>query len=183
MLVASSDAALLAARARLFVVSYAALWLMFAARFGGTKRWELMAAFGVVGLWALVDGWRLVRGTLRRSRSSAVVSDLVDQGGSVSSYLATYLLPFLGNLPQNAGDWVAYVLYFAVALIIYIKSDLALINPTLYLFRYHVVRGRVGSRQGLIVSAGDIKDGDRVSVSEFIGVLVIHKVTKVNDNA
>jgi hypothetical protein len=172
---------LVIARARLFVVSYAALWLIFASRFGAAKRWEIAVAFGAVGVWGLVDCWRLLRGARKRSKSVLTVSELVSQGGSVSSYLATYLLPFLGNLPQGAGDWIAYLLYFAVALIVYVKSDLALINPTVYVFGWQIFHGKLGSKSGLIVSNAELANNDEVLVSEFAGVYVIHSVQKADE--
>jgi len=164
------------ARGRLFVVSYAPLALMFAARFLAAHRSALAIAFCAVGVWGLIDGWRLVRGASRRSKHFTTLEEFSDQGGAVSGYLATYLLPFLGNLPQHYGDWIAYGLYFATALVIYVKSDLALVNPTLYALGYRVGRGRVDGRSTLVVSSGELCGGDSVQVSALMDVLVVHQV-------
>lgn len=172
----AEQAALWAARGRLFVVSYAPLGLMFAARFLAADRWQIALGFAVVAVWGLLDGWRLVSGAGRRSKHVATVEELVDQGGAVSGYLATYLLPFLGNLPQHYGDWIAYAVYFATALVVYVKSDLALVNPTLYALGYRVGRGRVDGRTTLVVSSGELRNGDSVQVSALMDVLVVHRV-------
>lgn len=165
-------------RGRLFVVSYATLGLMFAARFLAAHRWELAIAFGAVGVWGLIDGWRLVRGTVRRSKYVTTLEEFTDHGGAVAGYLATYLLPFLGTLPQHYGDWIAYGLYFATALVVYVKTDLALVNPTLYALGYRVGRARVDGRSTLVVSSEGLRSGDSVRVSAFMDVLVVHGVCK-----
>jgi hypothetical protein len=153
---------------------------MFAARFAAQGRWQLAILFGFVGLMGFVDGWRLVNGAAKRSKRIATVEELSDQGGAVSGYLATYLLPFLGTLPQNAGDWVAYGLYFATALVVYIQSSLALVNPTLYALGYRLFRSTVDGQSTLIVSSCNLRSGDDVQVSALMDVLVVHRVCKTD---
>jgi hypothetical protein len=164
------------ARARLFVVSYAALGFIFAARFGAQGHWQLTAGFTILGAWGFIDGWRLIQGSGRRSRRITTAQEVSDQGGAVSGYLATYLLPFLGNLPQNAGDWIAYALYFLVALTVYIRSDLALVNPTLYLLGFGVFRAQVDGRPSLVVSSAELRSGMKIEVSGPRDVLVVQRV-------
>ncbi len=132
--------------------------------------------FGAVGVWGLIDGWRLVTGADRRSKHVTTLEEFTDHGGAVSGYLATYLLPFLGNLPQHYGDWIAYALYFATALVVYVKSDLALVNPALYALGYRIGRARVDGRSTLVVSSRDLRSGYSVQVSAFMDVLVVHQV-------
>lgn len=95
-------------------------------------RWQIALAFAVVATWGIIDGWRLIAGAHRRSRHFAKVDKLADRGGAVSGYLASLFTSILGNLPQNYGDRIACVLYFTTATLVYVKSDLALVNPTLY---------------------------------------------------
>ena len=163
-------------RARLFLVSYAPLALMFAARFLASDRWQLATAFAIVGVWGFVDGWRLVRGASERSKRRVHVTKVTDQGGAVAAYLATYLLPFLGNLPSNWGDWIAYSLYFATALVVYVRSDLAVVNPTLYALGFRVVRGRVNDQESLIISRFEVEEGSTVRASEAMHVVVAHEL-------
>lgn len=171
-----SDVTLLVGRGRLFVVSYAPLALMFAARFAAQDSWKLAAGFGLVGVVGLVDGFRLVRGARQLSKRTTQITDVSSQGGAVAAYLATYLLPFLGNLPSSWGDWVAYGLYFLTAALVYVRSDLAVVNPTLYALGYQLVSGRMGNRAVLVVSRTEVQSGSHVLVSETMGVVVAHEV-------
>ena len=53
------------------------------------------------------------------------------------------MLPLIGVTASGLGDWLSYVVYFAVAFLIFIRSDLALVNPTLYLYGWRVYGARV----------------------------------------
>jgi hypothetical protein len=85
---------------------------------------------------------------LRHGSQRVVFRTVEDHGGVVSGYLATYLLPFLGNLPTTPGDFTAYVIYFVTAFVVYVRTDLALINPTLYILGYRVFRFEIGDLPG-----------------------------------
>jgi hypothetical protein len=104
-----------------------------------------------------------------------VIERVEDQGNAVSGYLATYLLPFLGTLPTGLGDVLAYVIYFLTALIIYAKSDLALINPTLYVLGWRVLKVVADGRTFLLLTRLEVRPGEHVKVRRFLGdVLVTH---------
>ena len=90
-------------------------------------------------MWGFIDAVRLIRGSGRTSPRSLVFGQISDQGGNAAGYLATYLLPFIGLVPEDWGDWAAYALYFLVALIVFIRTDLTFVNPTLYILRHRVV--------------------------------------------
>ena len=132
-------------RSRLFLVSYAPLWLMLAFRAAPPGRWHwdgrvsAMIVFGVLGVWGIIDAFRLLRGSGKTSPRRLAFGEISDQGGNAAAYLATYLLPFIGLVPQDWGDWGAYVLYFMVALIVFIRTDLTFVNPTLYILNHRVV--------------------------------------------
>ena len=98
-------------RIRLFVASYFPLWVMLALRALPThlglhwsSRWIAVAAFTFVAAWSLIDGVRLVRGAQRLGSRRLYFSDVSGQGGNAAAYLATYLLPFLGIVPEGIGD-------------------------------------------------------------------------------
>lgn len=167
-------------RARLFVVSYAALAFMFAARFFSQDAVVISATFGAIGTWGLIDGYRLVRGAKRRAKRWVVVDDVSDAGQAVSGYLATYLLPFLGNLPANGGDWLAVGLYFLVALAIYVRTDLALVNPTLYLYGYRLARGVSDGREIVLISRNRVRSGDSLYVANYLDVMIADETYERN---
>ena len=132
-------------RVRLFFISYAPLWLMLACRAAPSGGWQWDArtaaviVFGLLGVYGFVDAVRLIRGSGSTSIRSLVFGEVSDQGGNAAGYLATYLLPFIGLVPADWGDWAAYVLYFLVALIVFIRTDLTFVNPTLYILGHRVV--------------------------------------------
>ena len=132
-------------RIRLFFVSYVPLWLMLAFRAApsGHWRWDdrtaAVIAFGVLAVYGVIDAIRLIRGSRRTSPQSFIFGEVNDQGGNAAGYLATYLLPFIGLVPQDWGDWTAYVLYFLVAIVVFIRTDLTFVNPTLYILGHRVV--------------------------------------------
>ncbi len=65
-----------------------------------------------------------------------------DQGAQVTGYLATYLLPFITPTTPSGRDYLAYGVFFLSVFLIFVRSDMALINPTLYALGYSVYRAR-----------------------------------------
>ena len=96
----------------------------------------------ITAMTGVVDGWRLTRGARRKGATVQRFTDIRDQGATVAGYLATYLLPLIGVSVDGARDVAAYAIYFFVALVVFVRSDLALVNPTLYLLGWRVVVGR-----------------------------------------
>ncbi|MGR6914360.1 hypothetical protein ACU635_08910 [[Actinomadura] parvosata] len=98
------------------------------------------------------------------------IKSIEDQGGAVSGYLATYLLPFLTELPQGWGDALAYAFYFATALAIYVQSDLAVVNPTLYLLGWRLHKVSLNGENTILISRLPVKVGDKVQVVHALSV-------------
>jgi hypothetical protein len=147
-------------RIRLFFVSYVPLWIMLACRAAPSGRWQwggrtaAVIVFGGLAILGLNDAVRLIRGSGRTSSQSFVFGEVDDQGGNAAGYLATYLLPFIGLIPQDWGDWVAYALYVAVAMIVFIRTDLTFVNPTLYILGHRVVSANAYLPEGRVLVAG-----------------------------
>lgn len=144
-----------AIRARLFVVSYAPLAAMLAVTHSTTV-WPPLGhlAFWFFCLAAVVgfaDGIRLPRGLRSKSNRTVSLSDIHDEGVAVAAYLATYLLPLLGLKVTGWRDAVALALYFAVLLVVFLQTDLALVNPTLYMTGWRVVSGAWEDRRVLLL--------------------------------
>jgi hypothetical protein len=151
-------------RIRLFFVSYAPLWVMLALRAAPPGRWywdgrgAVVIAFGVLAAWGFLDGVRLIRGATETNSLSLRFGEISDQGGNAAGYLATYILPFVGLVPADWGDWAAYGIYFVVAAIVFIRTDLTFVNPTLYILGYRVVSA----------NAYVPEDGSLISGSPFV---------------
>ncbi|RVX44902.1 hypothetical protein EDD27_7669 [Nonomuraea polychroma] len=157
-------------KARLFIVSYAPLIGIFAAR--SAPHWWWTASLSILAVAGAVDGWRMVRSARKRSTARMKVTNVEDQGNAVSGYLATYLLPFLSELPSGWGDGIAYFLYFATAFVIFLKSNLGVVNPTLYVLGWRVSRVALNGRDTLLVSRKPVKVGESVHVAVALGVHV-----------
>lgn len=147
-------------RVRLFFVSYAPLWGMLAFRAlpgnlrpnpHGTIPWVALA-FGALTVGSIWSAVSLIRDTRRTGTTEQRFRNLRDEGESAGSYLVTYLLPLFGAAPSDVGDWLAYGLYFAVAAVIYVRSELTLVNPTLYVLGWRVVSAsyEVTTRDGTV---------------------------------
>jgi hypothetical protein len=156
---------------RLFIVSYAPLWVMFAVRLA--PNWYWISAFAVLAVWGLLEAWMLGRRPLSGAAYRTEISKVQDQSTAVSGYLATYLLPFLGNLPAKPGDAIAYAIYFFVAFVVFARSDLALINPTLYLLRWRVQRVEADGKAYLLLSRQPVSEGDWITVHRFMGDVLV----------
>lgn len=151
-------------RARLFAVSYAPLWLVFGVRSmpadltldpGGRvaiQSWFWFAAAAV----SVIDGWRLTRGARAKGRTTQRFAAVRDQGAVVSGYLATYVLPLVGLDRAGDHDLAVYFIYFGVAFILFVKSDLALVNPTLYVLGWRVMSGRPALDPATAVEGGPL---------------------------
>lgn len=141
-------------RIRLFFISYVPLWVMLTFRAAPPDRWHwdrrasVVILFAILAVWGFVDAIRLIKGSRKIGSRRLVFGEISDQGGNAAGYLATYLLPFIGLIPADWGDWAAYGVYFAVAGIVFIRTDLTFVNPTLYVLRYRVVSGNAYIPEG-----------------------------------
>jgi len=132
-------------RVRLFLLSYTPLWLILLTKSYPSGKWKwhhqdwIFISLAIWTLISLLQGMRLIIGTNHLDSRKLFFGNIDDEGGNAAGYLATYLLPFLGLSPSSWRDWTAYGLYFLSVATIYIRTDLVLVNPILYLFDYRVV--------------------------------------------
>lgn len=139
---------------RLFLVAFAPLTLIIAIK--TSSQWTAkdlqMYVFWITAALALVgftDAWRLPRGATKKGSTNKEFYDIQDPSGAIAAYLATYLLPFVGLQVTTVRDVLSIAVFFVVVLAIFLSSDLAAINPTLYVFGWRVVRARIRSPNGI----------------------------------
>jgi hypothetical protein len=151
---------------RLFVTSYAPLAVILAIQrldnvWPPSDRPAFWILAGLGGL-GLVDAFRLPRAALRKGHVRVHLTDLRDQGGQVAAYVATYLLPFIGVSLTRWQDVLAVVTYFLVMFVVFLRSDLALVNPALYLTGWRVLAGRRQGDRVLLLAprTGSVESGD-----------------------
>lgn len=129
---------------RLFLISYAPLWVIFAIRSSDAV---VEIVFWVLAGLGLLDAFRIIQAGLRRSVRHVTFEDVSDKSGDAAGHLATYLLPFIGGPPTDIRSSIAYAVYFIVAWSVFVPSTLGLVNPTLYLLGWRVVEA---TRQGQV---------------------------------
>ena len=128
----------MAGRSRLFVASYAPLFLILAVRFDSLPL--RLACFGIF-LVGAGDAWIIThRARTKHLSVEITVTRCEDVGAEVSGYLASYLLPFVTAPNPTSRDLLAYGLFLLVALVVYVRSDLVRVNPSFYLLGYRVLR-------------------------------------------
>ncbi len=144
-----------AIRSRLFLISYAPLAAILAVTHSH-KVWPPQNHLpfwiaATIAAWGVVDGYRLPRGLRAKSSRSVTLRDIHDEGAAVAAYIATYLLPFLGF---EITDWrgaTGLALYLLVLLVVFLQTDLALVNPTLYVTGWKVASGTWNDRRILLL--------------------------------
>lgn len=124
-------------RARLFLGSYVLLFVLLAIRF--QTRWLVISCIVLAAIGLLNMLW-IVFVVTRKTESEPIrVAGVTDAGSDVAGYLATYLLPFLTVAAPTVRDVIAYVIFLLVTGLVYVRSEMTQINPTLYLLGKRVV--------------------------------------------
>ena len=155
-------------RARLLFSSYAPLNLILYARIDGGVRYGFLA----LGITGFLDANRLTWLAGRIAAAPRFFTAVRDSGAEVAGYLATYLLPFLAAPHLDTGDIWAYGIYAVVVIVITLRSDLAHINPAIYVLGWKVVTVTLqDGRERYLVCRRSPAPGDRTRVSELYGVL------------
>lgn len=146
-------------RARFFIGSYVLLFVLLAIRFQTT--W-LEVVCGVIAAYGLLDMIWIVFGVTRRTASEPLrLAGITDAGPEVSGYVATYLLPFLTVAEPTTRDVVAYAIFLLVIGLIYVRSEMTQINPTLYILGRRVVAVHTTHGwSGYVVVRSSVRPGD-----------------------
>lgn len=117
----------------LFLSSYAPLLVILAVRFDQLWLQAACAAGALVGL--ALAFWILKSHRDATSVGAIEVEKAEDAGDLATSYLISYLLPFVAVDQPGIRDVIAYLIFFAVLALVYVRSDMILINPVLYVRR------------------------------------------------
>jgi len=157
-----------------FLSSYAPLWVMLGLRFKPSGLRAGLIVFGLI-CFAVAALLLIRRSDERPSNTTLTITG--DAGGEVSGYLAAYLLPFLTVDTPRVTDGLAYVIFVLVAGLVYVRSDLMQINPTVYILNRRVLRATIpvgeGTREVFVISrrnprAGAVLKGERFADRVYI---------------
>ena len=147
----------------LFMSSYAPLFVILAIRFRSATLSVACAALAVIGL---VAGLAVLARFRTIASSRWTVRTVEDRGGEVAGYLATYLLPFVTVAEPDLRDVIGYGLFLVIVAVIYVRSSLIQINPTLYLLGWRLYAIEIGDDwSGYLLARGPIRRGtDAIAV-------------------
>jgi len=166
-------------RVALFLGSYVLLFVLLAIRF--QTRW-LMISCIVIAAIGLLDMLWIVFGVTRKTEAEPIrIADVTDAGSDVAGYLATYLLPFLTVAEPTTRDVIAYMIFLLVTGLVYVRSEMTQINPTLYILGKRVVAITTDKGwSGHLVATSPPHVGDvvqAVSLNALVRVETVPKAT------
>ncbi len=162
-------------RSRLFLGSYALLFLLLAIRFETIWLEVVCGALAVAGF---LDMLWIVFGIARRTSADPIrLAKVEDAGPEVAGYLATYLLPFLTVPQPTVRDVAAYTIFLMVTGLVYVRSEMAQINPTLYILGRRVVR--VTTDQGW---SGHLVVRNRVQPGDALRVVALNPAVRIESD-
>jgi hypothetical protein len=151
-----------------FFSSYAPLWIMLGLRFSNTPVRITLIAFGVACFSYVAF---IISRSARERPSNTELTIAGDAGADVSGYLASYLLPFLTVPEPSLTDVLAYVIFVLVAGLVYVRSGLMQINPTVYLLGRRVLRasapGRGTTKEVFVISRRDLRVSSTLQAERF----------------
>jgi hypothetical protein len=162
-------------RSRLFFGSYALLFLLLAIRF--ETLWLEVVCGGLAAAGFLDMLW-IVFGVARRTSADPIrLAKVQDAGPEVAGYLATYLLPFLTVAQPTVRDIAAYTIFLMVTGLVYVRSEMTQVNPTLYILGRRVVR--VTTDQGW---SGHLVVRNRVQPGDALRVVALNPAVRIESD-
>jgi hypothetical protein len=164
------DVSVFAVRAQLFLSSYAPLFVILAIRFHGVPLKAVCASLAGYGmLYLMLVTWAAP--ALAQPRVYPVKS-VDDAAGEVAGYLATYVLPFVTVPSPTAADLAAYCIVAVVVAVIFTRSELARINPTLYLLGWRVACLDTGTVSYYLLCRRLPRAGTSIDAVRVAGLLI-----------
>ncbi len=166
----ADDRTSLIVRGLLFLSSYAPLFVILAIRFQGAALRGVCAGLAVIGFaYLTVVLWIVPRAAQERAYPVDAVDDA---SGQVAGYLATYVVPFVTVASPSAADVIGYGIFAVVVLVIFLRSDLAQINPALYLLGRRVASITAGQRSYYVICRRLPRPPTRIEAVRVAGLLV-----------
>jgi hypothetical protein len=147
----------------LFLSSYVVLFAALALRFQ-CPQWLPIVCWSVAGLGVASVIYLLV---VQRFLTADLITikTVEDRGPDVAGYVATYLLPLVVVEAPTNRDLLAYLLVFAAMGLIYVRSRLIQVNPTLYFFGYRLFRITTEDGfEGYLLTIDEPRPDDRLRV-------------------
>jgi hypothetical protein len=153
-------------RGVLFVSSYAPLFLIL-----GIRAWDssqpAACTFVAVGVASVILTGLLVGFVDTLGPTPVHVLKAESKSGETTGYLVTYVLPFLSLGSSSPADLVSLAVLLLTFGLVFVNSELVLVNPVLAVMRYHLFDIEVDEGQHYLVisrAAYPPKPGSDLSV-------------------
>lgn len=151
-----------------FASSYAPLWAMLGLRFDPIA---LRVGMFVLAVASTGYVWFLLLRSSNERPSNTSLTIVGDAGAEISGYLAAYLLPFLTVSRPATTDLIAYAIFVGVAGLVYVRSGLMQINPTIYILNRKVLRASISmhgtSKEVFVISTRDLRVATSLKAERF----------------
>lgn len=168
----------------MFLSSYAPLLVLLAIRFQDPALRLVCFGLGVLGVCGLTCLMRLQR--KRADEDHTTIQLIRPAGEGASSYLASYLLPFLTVGDPSVSELIVYAGFFLIAYAVTAKTGIIQVNPTLFLLGYDIssITDHKGAERYLLSRTKEnITPGATVLTSRMSSdVLVFEKIADIPDD-
>jgi hypothetical protein len=148
----------------MFFSSYTLLFLALAIRY--LKIYSLWILF-ILALFCLVYTLYIIKKT-KVNPDEGRLTNIQSKNEQVLGYMATYLLPYLGVSIEKWNEQIANLIIFTIICILYIKSDLIYINPTLMLLGYNIYEVTIdGNKKRILISKKSLNHLRQINRIEY----------------
>ena len=157
----------------LFFSSYAPLWALLAIRYAFVN-WIAFVVSSLLCLAGVGALLLILRAHENVEPNTSQIVEARDAGPEASSYLASYLLPFLTVSDPGLHDAAMYAAFFAIALLVHLRSSIIQVNPLLYLLQWRVLQVQdVRGFRGYLVTRYGISNGQCILAARLSNDVMI----------
>ena len=140
----------------LFLSSYTPLFVVLGIK-ATAHNWVVAVALVALGLLSGLAMLGLLIWTRTISPMPVSIANSSSASGDVVAYLFTYVVPFVGSSTSSTADLVSLVILFATIGLVFVNSDLGLVNPMLAGAGFHLHKVETeGQRRYLVLTRSDL---------------------------
>lgn len=174
----------------LFIISYAPLYIILAIQniddtscvdgeFIGYDQLchnnKVSIVLSLMTVFSIVIYFVLYRIVLKSSSIKILLKSKIENSEEHLSYLATYILPFVGLSFDSWQTIVASIVLFYVLGVVYIRTNLILTNPTLTFFGFFISNFETNNKPCFIIHKEKISSGENIDCVHLINNIYIKK--------
>jgi len=151
----------------LFVSSYSFLFVIIAIRYIDSHLIYSLALllFVFFSCLFLIKSWNIFK---KRSNRYFTAETVTDKTSETLTYLVPYIIAFLGIELTKWQDILSFLILLGIVFIVYIRSNLILMNPILNAFGYRFYNVGISTGEEILVIARkDLKAGMQITTKRI----------------